>query len=94
LYVRPFSNFESVSLKNGPKVSNVSYGSLIGGESDIIDLGHGWDGNFSLFGAYHGSHQAYNGVDIWQNGGCCCRADIGGGAARKGPRTRGLYQTD
>lgn len=69
LYVRPFSNFESVSLKNGPKVSNVSYGSLIGGESDIIDLGHGWDGNFSLFGAYHGSHQAYNGVDIWQNGG-------------------------
>lgn len=69
LYLRPFSNFESVSLKGGPKVSNVFYGSLIGGESDIIDLGHGWDGNFSFFGAYHGSHQAYNGVDIWQNGG-------------------------
>lgn len=69
LYLRPFSNFESVSLKGGPKVSNVFYGSLIGGESDIIDLGHGWDGNFSFFGAYHGSHQAYNGIDIWQNGG-------------------------
>ncbi len=68
-YVRPFANFESVGLKNGPKVSNVFYGTLIGGESDIIDLGHGWDGNFSFFGAYHGSHQAYNGVDIWQNGG-------------------------
>lgn len=68
-YVRPFANFESVPLQNGPKVSNVSYGTLIGGESDLIDLGHGWDGNFSFFGAYHGSHQAYNGVDIWQNGG-------------------------
>ena len=68
-YVRPFTNFENVPLKNGPKVSNVSYGMLVGGESDLIDLGHGWDGNFSIFGAYHGSHQAYNGVGIWQNGG-------------------------
>lgn len=68
-YMRPFTNFENVPLKNGPKVSNVSYGTLIGGESDLIDLGHGWDGNFSFFGAYHGSHQAYNGIGIWQNGG-------------------------
>lgn len=68
-YLRPFANFENVPLKNGPKVSNVFYGSIIGGESDIIDLGHGWDGNFSFFGAYHGSHQAYNGNSIWQNGG-------------------------
>lgn len=68
-YVRPFTNFENIPLKNGPKVSNVSYGMLVGGESDLIDLGHGWDGNFSIFGAYHGSHQAYNGVGIWQNGG-------------------------
>lgn len=69
LWVRPFANFESVPLSNGPKVSNVSYGALLGGDSDIIDLGHGWDGTFSLFGAYHGSHQAYNGIGIWQNGG-------------------------
>lgn len=68
-YVRPFTNFENVPLKGGPKVSNVSYGTLIGGDSDLVDLGHGWDGNFSFFGAYHGSHQAYNGVSIWQNGG-------------------------
>lgn len=68
-YMRPFTNFENVPLKNGPRVSNVSYGSLFGGESDLIDLGHGWDGNFSFFGAYHGSHQAYNGVSIYQNGG-------------------------
>lgn len=69
LYVRPFSNFESVPLNNGPKVSNVSYGTLVGGESDIIELGRGWDATYSVFGAYHGSHQAYNGVSLWQNGG-------------------------
>lgn len=69
LYVRPFTNFENVPLKNGPKVSNVSYGTLIGGDSDLVELGHGWDGNFSFFGAYQGSHQTYNGVGIWQNGG-------------------------
>lgn len=68
-YLRPFANFENVPLKNGPKVSNVFYGSLIGGQSDLIELGHGWDGTFSFFGAYHGSHQAYNGTSIWQNGG-------------------------
>lgn len=68
-YMRPFTNFESVPMKGGPKVSNVSYGTLIGGESDLVDLGRGWDGNFSIFGAYHGSHQAYNGVGIFQNGG-------------------------
>ena len=69
LYIRPFSNFENVPLSGGPKVSNVSYGTLIGGESDIIELKHGWDANYSIFGAYHGSHQAYNGVSMWQNGG-------------------------
>lgn len=68
-YVRPFTNFENVPLKNGPKVSNVSYGTLIGGDSDLVELGHGWDGNFSFFGAYQGSRQTYNGVGIWQNGG-------------------------
>ncbi len=69
LYIRPFSNFENVPLSGGPKVSNVSYGTLIGGESDIIELKHGWDATYSVFGAYHGSHQTYNGVSMWQNGG-------------------------
>lgn len=68
-WVRPFSNFENVPLSGGPRVSNVSYGALVGGDSDIIDIGHGWDATYSFFGAYHGSHQAYNGIGIWQNGG-------------------------
>ena len=68
-WVRPFANFENVPLSGGPRVSNVSYGALVGGDSDIIDIGHGWDATYSFFGAYHGSHQAYNGIGIWQNGG-------------------------
>ena len=68
-WFRPFSNFESVSLKNGPKVSNIFYGTLIGADSDIIYLGKGWDATFSVYGAYTGSHQAFQGNDIWQNGG-------------------------
>ena len=68
-YMRPYSNFENVPLKNGPKVSNVTYGSLFGGESDIIDMGHGWDGMYSVYGAYNGSHQAFGGIGMYQNGG-------------------------
>ena len=68
-WFRPFSNFENVSLKNGPKVSNIFYGTLIGADSDIVYLGKGWDGTFSVYGAYTGSHQAFQGNDIWQNGG-------------------------
>lgn len=68
VYVRPFSNFESVPLNNGPKVSNISYGTLIGSQSELLEY-KGWDYNYSIFGAYHGSHQTYNDVGIWQNGG-------------------------
>ena len=68
-YVRPYATFESVPLKHGPKVSNVSYGTFIGGESELKDLGNGWDGMWGLYAGYNGSHQAYDGISIYQNGG-------------------------
>ena len=68
-WVRPYATFESVSLSNGPKVSNVAYGTLMGGESRMKDLGHGWDGILSAYIGYNGSHQTYNKNSIWQNGG-------------------------
>ena len=68
-WFRPFATFERVPLKNGPKVSNVMYGSFMGGESEMYDLGHGWDGMWGAYVGYNGSHQAYNGVSIYQNGG-------------------------
>lgn len=69
MWYKPYTTFENVPLKNGPRVSNVSYGSYFGGDSELIELGKGFDGMFSLYAGYNGSHQAYNGVGIYQNGG-------------------------
>ncbi len=68
-WFRPFATFENVPLKHGPKVSNVAYGSFFGSESQMYDLGHGWDGLWGAYAGYNGSHQAYDGVGIYQNGG-------------------------
>lgn len=69
IWFRPFATFENVGLKNGPKVGNTAYGSLVGGDSEIIELKHGWDMTYSLYAGYTGSHQTYDGVGIYQNGG-------------------------
>lgn len=69
VWVRPYATFENVPLKGGPKVSNVAYGSFFGGESELYDLGHGWDGMVGVYAGYNGSHQAYDGISIYQNGG-------------------------
>ena len=68
-WFRPYTTFENVPLNNGPDVSNVAYGSFFGAESELYDLGHGWDGMWGVYGGYNGSHQAYDGVSIYQNGG-------------------------
>ena len=68
-WFRPYATFEKVDLKGGPTVSNVSYGSFFGAESEMMDLGHGWDGIWGVYGGYNGSHQAYDGIGIYQNGG-------------------------
>lgn len=68
-WFRPYATFENVSLKHGPKVSNVAYGSFFGAESEMYDLGNGWDGIWGAYIGYNGSHQSYNGIGIYQNGG-------------------------
>lgn len=69
LWYRPYTSFENVPLRNGPDVSNVMYGSLFGGDTPLIELKNGFAAVFSGYGAYNGSHQAYQGVGIYQNGG-------------------------
>lgn len=68
-WFRPYATFENVPLKNGPRVSNVAYGSFFGADSELYDLGHGWEGMFGAYIGYNGSHQSYNGIGVWQNGG-------------------------
>lgn len=69
IWYRPYTSFESVNLNNGPDVDVISYGTLIGGDSDFKDLGHGWRSVISAFAGYNGSSQSYSGQSIYQNGG-------------------------
>ena len=69
IWFKPYSTFESVGLKSGPAVSNVSYGSIIGAESGLKKLKNGWYSLYGLYFSYNGSHQAYQGNSVYNNGG-------------------------
>lgn len=69
MWFNPYASYEKVDLNHGPKVENTGYGMFFGGESDLKDLGHGWDGVFGAYVGYNGSHQSYDGVSVYQNGG-------------------------
>ena len=69
VWARPYSSFENVHLKNGPKVSNVMYGTFFGGDTSIKEFRNGFDGIFSAYVGYNGSHQVFNHNSLWQNGG-------------------------
>ena len=69
MWARPYTSFENVRLKNGPKVSNVMYGTFFGGDTAIKEFRNGFDGVFSTYIGYNGSHQTFNGNSLWQNGG-------------------------
>ncbi len=69
IWFKPYSSFETVSLKNGPSVSNVSYGSMIGAESGLKKLKNDWYSIYGLYLTYNGSHQSYQGNSIYNNGG-------------------------
>ena len=68
-WVKPYASFENVPLKNGPKVSNISYGTLIGYDTELKALKHGWDRVITGYVGYNGASQRYTGVDTYQNGG-------------------------
>ena len=68
IWGRPYTTFENVKLKNGPKVNNVMYGSFFGGDTSIKEFRHGFDGIFSAYVGYNGSHQTFDGNSMYQNG--------------------------
>ena len=69
MWVKPYTTFEQIDLKGGIDVSNVSYGALYGGDTDLVDLGHGFKGVLSMFLGYNGAHMSYNGISMNQQGG-------------------------
>ena len=69
VWVKPYASFENIPLKNGPKVSNITYGTLIGFDSEMQHLKRGWDRVWTGYIGYNGASQRYSGVDSTQNGG-------------------------
>ena len=69
VWVKQYSTFENIPLNNGPNVSSVGYGMLIGADSKIRDIGHRYTGYMTAYVGYNGSHQNYDNVGVYQNGG-------------------------
>jgi len=69
LWVQPYASFESIGLKNGPKVDTISYGTLVGGNGDLKELRNGWSTVTTAYAGYNGSSQSYSGINVYQNGG-------------------------
>ena len=69
IWFKPYTTFENVPLKNGPQVSNISYGCMIGGESGLMELKKGWYMLYGGYLSYNGSHQTFDGNGIYNNGG-------------------------
>ena len=68
-WIRPYSRFEDVSLRQGFDVSQDVYGLFGGIESPMNYLGYCWDAIGSIYGGYVESHQKYDDVKIRQKGG-------------------------
>ena len=69
VWVKPYSTFENIKLKNGPKVNTINYGTLIGFDSDFHKLKHGWANVGTAYIGYSGSQMDYKGVDASMNSG-------------------------
>lgn len=68
-WVKPFTSFETINLNNGPDVDAITYGTLVGFDSNFKELKHGWYNVQSIYGGYNGSQLSYDGVDTTLNGG-------------------------
>ena len=69
VWVKPYATFETVGLKNGPKVHNNTYGTLVGFDTEMQSIKRGWDRVFTGYIGYNGASQRYSGIDSTQNGG-------------------------
>ena len=68
IWIRPFTSIEHISLRHGPKVSSLNYGTLIGGDSDMIDIGHGFKYVYSGYVGYNGNNFKFENVNALQQG--------------------------
>jgi hypothetical protein len=69
IWVKPYTSFERLNLKHGPKVDMISYGTIVGGDSDFRKLKNGWSNVGSLYIGYNGTQMDYDHIDLTTNGG-------------------------
>lgn len=69
LWFKTYVNFETLSMSQGLNVGNNAYGSIIGADFPVVDMGDGWKFLPTAFVAYSGSNQNFNSVNMYQNGG-------------------------
>ncbi len=69
VWVKPYASFENIPLDNGPAVRTISYGTLVGYDTDFKELKKGWTRNWTGYIGYNGASMHYSNVDTYQNGG-------------------------
>ena len=69
VWLRPYAAFESIPLKNGPKVDSITYGTFLGYDSDFRAHRNGWHSVWSVYGGYQGGQLDFKGVSANLNGG-------------------------
>jgi hypothetical protein len=69
MWVRPYTSFENLHLKNGPRADLISYGVLAGFDTDFRTMKHGWTNVGTGYLGYNGSVITYSGTSTTMNGG-------------------------
>jgi hypothetical protein len=74
LWFKAYGTFERLSMTQNLNVNNNAYGTIVGADFPVHDFENGWKFLPTVYGAYNGGHQTYNGgsghgVSMFQNGG-------------------------
>ena len=69
MWFKPYVSFGNIPLHDGPDVSVTTYGSLIGYDSELKEIGDGWSRAFTGYIGYTGANLSYRGISSIQNGG-------------------------
>ena len=69
MWNKPYTSWETVHLGHGPKVNSFAYGNFFGGDTELVNIGHGFKGVLSAFIGYNGNHMSYDGISMDMQGG-------------------------
>ncbi len=68
LWIRYYGSKEDINLDERLTITNAVSGAYFGYDTEVLDAGNSYFGNFSFYGSYNTSEQKYEGAKITQNG--------------------------